>query len=72
MSHHCRRPGCSAIVGNALWGCEQHWRALPDSLRTWIGRAYRQGMDRDRLTYCYLRAHRAAILFAREIERGRD
>jgi hypothetical protein len=73
MSHRCRWPGCTAIVGNDLWGCKLHWRALPDPLRAWIGRAYRHGMDHDtHPTASYLRAHRAAIGFATESNRGRD
>jgi hypothetical protein len=72
MSHRCRWPGCTAIVGNDLWGCKPHWHALPDSLRAWIGRSYRYGMDTDtHPTASYLRAHRAAIAFAREVECGR-
>jgi hypothetical protein len=68
MSHRCRWPGCAAIVGNDLWGCKAHWRALPTELRSWIGRAYRVGMDRDEHpTPSYLRAHRAAIEFARAV-----
>lgn len=66
MTHQCRWPRCTAVVGDDLWGCKAHWRALPSELRSWIGRAYRSGMDRDaHPTAAYLRAHRAAIGFAR-------
>ena len=70
MSHRCCWPGCTQVVGNDLWGCKTHWYALPNSLRAWIGRAYRRGMDGDtHPTVDYLRAHRAAIRFAQERNR---
>lgn len=67
MTHRCCWPECTQVVGDDLWGCRTHWHGLPNSLRAWIGRAYRQGMDRDlHPTLSYLRAHRAAIRFAQE------
>lgn len=54
MSHRCAWPGCERVVGDDLWGCKQHWHALPNDLRAWIGRAYRVGMDGDQHpTYSY-------------------
>lgn len=68
MTHRCRWPRCTAMVGDDLWGCKAHWRALPSDVRSWIGRAYRAGMDSDaHPTAGYLRAHRAAIEFARAV-----
>lgn len=48
MSHRCAWPGCERIVGDDLWGCKQHWYALPNDLRAWVGRAHRVGIETDR------------------------
>ncbi|MGF6978973.1 hypothetical protein QFZ94_007488 [Paraburkholderia sp. JPY465] len=73
MSHRCRWPGCTCIVGDDLWGCKPHWRTLPPNLRAWIGRAYRQGMDCDiHPSASYLRAHRAALRWAHEFANDRQ
>lgn len=54
--HACGWPGCGTSVPISLWGCREHWFALPREIRTRINRAYQQG-DREAL----LRAHRRAI-----------
>lgn len=62
MSHFCLWPGCKTKVGNDQWGCNPHWRALPNDLRAWIGRAYRVGSITDtHPTDAWLEAHRAAL-----------
>jgi hypothetical protein len=62
MSHRCLWPGCNAIVQEHAWGCRGHWYRLPGNLRSWIGRAYRDGMDHGtHPTRSYAKAHAAAI-----------
>ncbi|WP_277187652.1 hypothetical protein [Caballeronia sp. BR00000012568055] len=49
------------------WGCREHWHALPNHLRAWIGRSYRQGFESGRHPLpSYLDAHRAALDWIRE------
>ena len=43
--HHCHWPGCDKQVPPAMWGCKQHWFALPASLRAKIWRAYQPGQE---------------------------
>jgi hypothetical protein len=33
MSHTCHWPDCRKEVPPAMWGCKQHWFALPKPLR---------------------------------------
>jgi hypothetical protein len=69
MTHRCLWPGCTQIVGDDLWGCKPHWRALPNNLRAWIGRAYRYGADTGtHPTRSYVDAHRAALAWIAEHE----
>lgn len=62
--HRCPWPGCGETLPGTLWGCRAHWHALPNNLRSWIGRAYRQGIEagtHPSASYCA--AHRAALQF---------
>lgn len=43
--HTCHWPGCAKRVPPKLWGCSQHWFALPGHLRTRILRAYVIGQE---------------------------
>lgn len=44
-SHTCHWPGCTKQVPPAMWGCKQHWFALPKTLRDRVWRAYRPGQE---------------------------
>jgi hypothetical protein len=69
MSHRCLWPGCNAIVLDHSWGCRGHWHRLPGNIRSWIGRAYRAGIDTDtHPTESYLKAHAAALAWILEYE----
>jgi hypothetical protein len=69
MSHRCLWPGCDRVVGDDLWGCKPHWYALPNTLRAWIGRTYRLGMDTDtHPTVKYCEAHAAALAWIEQQE----
>jgi len=59
--HECHWPGCTRQVPPAMWGCRDHWYALPAELRQRIWRAYRPGQESDmRPSEAYLEAARAA------------
>lgn len=45
--HHCHWPGCGRQVPPAMWGCKNHWFALPKVLRDKIWRTYRPGQEKD-------------------------
>lgn len=45
--HTCHWPGCTKQVPPAMWGCRQHWFALPKALRDRIWRTYREGQEED-------------------------
>ena len=45
MTHHCHWPGCPKAVPPAMWGCRQHWFALPKRLRDRIWATYRAGQE---------------------------
>lgn len=44
--HLCHWPGCDKQVPPAMWGCRQHWFALPADLRAEIWRTYRPGQEK--------------------------
>lgn len=44
-SHHCHWPGCSKEVPPAMWGCKNHWFALPGNLRARIWATYVPGQE---------------------------
>lgn len=44
-THTCHWPGCDRLVPPAMWGCKQHWFALPKILRTDIWLTYRPGQE---------------------------
>ncbi len=46
-AHTCHWAGCTKQVPPALWGCTNHWYALPGRLRTRIWLAYRAGQEID-------------------------
>ena len=43
--HHCHWPGCDKQVPPAMWGCREHWYALPHHLRIRVWAAYRIGQE---------------------------
>lgn len=43
--HLCHWPGCKIEVAPRLWGCPQHWKMLPTSLRCKLLRAYIPGQE---------------------------
>lgn len=45
--HACHWPGCKRQVRPAMWGCREHWYALPKELRDRIWRTYRPGQEND-------------------------
>jgi hypothetical protein len=44
-AHTCHWPGCTQKVPPAVWGCQQHWYALPSGIRARIWAAYRPGQE---------------------------
>lgn len=50
--HECPWPGCTRRVQFEVWGCRQHWFALPDQLRTAIARSWRRGDLDGHVTAC--------------------
>lgn len=45
MTHTCHWPGCGGETEPKLWGCPQHWFALPGRLRGRIWATYRPGQE---------------------------
>lgn len=45
QQHRCPWPFCVAHVDADLWGCKQHWYALPPVLRKALWLAYRPGQS---------------------------
>lgn len=43
--HTCHWPGCTKEVPPAMWGCRNHWFALPKELRDAIWRVYVPGQE---------------------------
>lgn len=43
--HTCHWTGCTKQVPPAMWGCKQHWFALPKHLRDRVWRAYKPGQE---------------------------
>jgi hypothetical protein len=60
--HACHWPGCPRQVPPAMWGCSEHWFALPAYLRSRVWRAYRPGQEID------LRPSREYLEVAREVQ----
>jgi hypothetical protein len=44
-NHTCHWPGCARQVPPAMWGCRDHWYALPNALRASIWRSFRPGQE---------------------------
>ena len=60
-NHTCHWPGCKRQVPPAMWGCREHWFALPADIRARIWRCYRPGQEKDmRPSSEYLEAAKAA------------
>lgn len=47
-AHTCHWPGCGKHVPPAMWGCREHWFALPKPLRDRIWATYRRGQEIDK------------------------
>jgi len=45
--HTCHWPNCKSQVPPAMWGCQNHWYALPRNLRIRIWALYRPGQETD-------------------------
>jgi hypothetical protein len=45
MPHTCHWPGCGKLVPPKMWGCKEHWFALPKPLRDRIWAAYQPGQE---------------------------
>ncbi len=43
--HTCHWPGCAAVVPPRMWGCRNHWFALPADIRAAIWAAYVPGQE---------------------------
>lgn len=43
--HICHWPGCGKTVPARLWGCREHWFALPKRIRDRIWEFYRPGQE---------------------------
>lgn len=44
-NHTCHWPGCGKTVPPSMWGCKQHWFALPKNLRDRIWATYMPGQE---------------------------
>lgn len=45
MKHACHWPGCARVVPPRMWGCRDHWFALPKALRDRIWATYVPGQE---------------------------
>lgn len=45
MKHLCHWPSCKTEVPPRLWGCRQHWYALPKPLRDRLWATYESGQE---------------------------
>lgn len=45
-NHECHWPGCTRQVPPAMWGCRDHWYAIPKRLRDKIWDAYVPGQEK--------------------------
>lgn len=45
-AHECHWPGCTRNVPPAMWGCREHWYALPADLRSRVWATYRPGQEK--------------------------
>lgn len=60
-NHTCHWPGCGKLVPPAMWGCRDHWMALPYAIRHEIWRTYRPGQEVSKTpSEAYIAAARAA------------
>lgn len=67
--HRCHWPECRRAIAPKLWGCRQHWFALPKEIRDRIWRAYRPGQE---VTKDPSPAYREAARAAREFARAKN
>lgn len=61
--HTCHWPDCKKKVPPAMWGCYQHWMALPKRLRDKIWASYEPGQEVD------LTPSEAYLAVAREVQK---
>lgn len=61
-AHECHWPGCGRFVPPAMWGCGEHWKALPAYLRRQIWATYRPGQEVDK------RPSRIYLIVANEVQ----
>ena len=54
MKHKCFHPACDKMVATDLFGCREHWYALPPDMRSEIYRVYREWKSK-RSMYHYRR-----------------
>ena len=67
QDHGWAWPGCIERVDASQRGSRAHWYTLPNNIRSRIGRAYRQGVERgDHPSRSWLEAHQAALEYARQ------
>lgn len=43
--HRCSWPGCHKNVSTAMWGCLEHWRRLPQDMRTTLWKHFEPGQS---------------------------
>lgn len=60
--HECHWPGCKRQVRPAMWGCREHWFALPKWLRDKVWATYRPGQEIKRTP------SREYVVVAREVQ----
>ena len=69
--HVCHWPGCERQVPPAMWGCRQHWFALPPALRSRIWKTFRPGQEVNAIpSREYLAAALAVQRWIREHQRA--
>lgn len=56
----CRHPTCTRVVPAQMWGCRDHWFALPRYIRDAISAAYRRGQEFSEPSLAYRQADQAA------------
>lgn len=61
----CRWPACGVEVAASRWGCDRHWRMLPELIQKAISQAYRPGQESSSPSRDYVRACKAAVDFIR-------
>ncbi len=71
--HSCHWPGCDRQVKPAVWGCREHWFALPADLRDRIWKTFNPGQERTQTpSHEYVAAARAVQAWITEHRGGAD